>query len=101
MRARMRSPRCICSLCSGVYAGDDFFDDLGLRVGVLTLSAFLIPFLRARHGGDARMTSPPLPPDIRCLFASLWAWRIEGNPSEGISFMKLQWGAPNASAPSR
>ena len=37
---------------------------------------------------DDKPTSPPLPPDIRCLFASLGAWRIEGNPSEGISFVK-------------
>ena len=45
MRARMRSPRCIRSRCSAVYAGDDFLGEPGMRVGVLFLSAFLIPIL--------------------------------------------------------
>lgn len=34
------------------------------------------------------MSSPPLPPDIRYLFTSLWPRRIEGYHSEGISFLK-------------
>ena len=87
MRARMLSPRCNCSLCFGVYAGDDFSGELRLRVDVLALPAFLIPLLQARHGG---MTSRslPLPPDIWYLLTSVRAWRTKRYPSEGISFLK-------------
>ena len=86
MRARIRSPRCSCSLCFGVYPGEGFFGVLGMRVDVLFLSAFLIPLLQARR--DDKVNPPLLPPDIRCLSASLRAGRTEGNPSEGISFLK-------------
>lgn len=34
------------------------------------------------------MASPPLSLYIGCLFTSVGAGRIEGNPSEGISFLK-------------
>ena len=51
MRARMRSPRCIRSRCSAVYAVDEFLGELGLPVDVLSLSALLIPLLLAWRGG--------------------------------------------------
>ncbi len=89
MRARMRSPRCIRSRCPAVYAVDDCFGELGMRVDSIFLPAFLIPLLLARR--DDKMTSPPLPPDIWCLCASLGVWRIEGYPLEGISFVILHW----------
>ena len=53
MRARMRSPRCIRSRCSAVYAVDDFFGELGLCMDVPSLPAFLIPLLQPGLGGIA------------------------------------------------
>ena len=61
MRAKMRSPRCIRSRCSAVFAVDDFFGELGMRVDGLFLSALLIPLLLAWRGG---MEGSPL---RRCL----------------------------------
>ena len=49
MRARMRSPRCICSRCSIVYAADDLFGDIGAHV-VRFPVVLLIPLLQAGLG---------------------------------------------------
>ena len=52
MRARMRSPCCICTCCLDVYAADDPLGDVRLHVGFFLL-ARLIPLLQSGLGGIA------------------------------------------------
>ena len=79
MRARMRSPRCIRSRCSSVYAVDDLLGEPGMQVDVFFLSVFLIPLLLAWRGG---MEDSPL---RRCLRISGFSDQSAGMENRALS----------------
>ena len=63
MRARMRSPRCLRSLCSAVQGAGDFAGDIRTHE-IFVLLDLLIPILLLVHGGKL-VGNPAVPPDCR------------------------------------